>query len=92
VRSPDLIVCVFPCLVSGTVVRRERSDRKPCTNQTALVVQYCFNPETISDIAHGVEVPRLDCVCPYAWCPETCMASVQTESPVRAELVVSVLF
>jgi len=28
-----------------------------------------LDPETTSDVVHGVEVSRFDCVCPW-WCPE----------------------
>ena len=42
----------------------------------ALGPKVLYEPNWLfSTVLHGVEVSRLDCVCPYVlWCPETCMA------------------
>jgi hypothetical protein len=41
----------------------------------ALRPKALYEPHwSFSTVLHGVEVSRLDCVCPYVWwCPETCM-------------------
>ena len=36
--------------------RPPASDRKDFTNRTALIVRYCFDPATTSDVVHGSEV------------------------------------
>ena len=43
--------------------RPPASDRKDFTNRTALIVRYCFDPATTSDVVHGSEVLKLDCEC-----------------------------
>ena len=77
VRSSDLIVCMSKSVspvhpdrkpIATNPDRRTSeasppaSDRKHFTNRTALVVRYCFNPATTSDVVHGSEVLKLDCV------------------------------
>ena len=67
--GPQIWLCV-PVRPSSNVRKHRRpsearppaSDRKAVTNRTALVVQYCFNLATTSDVVHGSEVLKLDCV------------------------------
>ena len=77
VRSSDLIVSVSPSVrpvlfrkpIATNPDRRTSeasplvSDRKAVTNRTALIVRYCFDPATTSDVVHGSEVLKLDCEC-----------------------------
>ena len=91
-RSPDLIV--YMCrgvIVSGPGGQAKRGGqhrtKSPVQTKPHWSFQYCFNPETTSDVVHGVEVSRLDCVCPCGVRNrgEARAPSVRTESPVRTE-------
>ena len=58
--------------------------------------KHVIDPKTTSDVVHGVEVSRLDCVCPW-WCPEprrgtSAERSDRKPCTNRTALVVSVLF
>ena len=39
--------------VHYTACLEEASDRKDFTNRTALIVRYCFDPETTSSVVYG---------------------------------------